>query len=70
MARIRIHSDLCKSCKLCVGACPRNLIEMDGVLINSMGFHPASAKPENEKNCTGCTFCAIICPDCAIEVDR
>jgi len=70
MARIRIHSDLCKSCKLCVGACPRGLIVMDGERLNIKGFYPASAAPGNEDKCTGCTFCAVICPDCAIEVDR
>jgi 2-oxoglutarate ferredoxin oxidoreductase subunit delta len=70
MAGIRIHSDLCKSCKLCVGACPRNLIEMDGGVINSKGFNPAAPVPDMAEKCTGCTFCAIICPDCAIEVDR
>jgi len=70
MARIRIHNDLCKSCKLCIGACPRGLIDMDDTVINSMGFHPAAAKPEMEERCTGCTFCAMICPHCAIEVDR
>ena len=70
MARIRIYGDLCKSCKLCVGACPRGLIAMEGERLNIKGFYPASATPDNEEKCTGCTFCAIMCPDCAIEVDR
>ena len=70
MARIRIHDDLCKSCKLCIDACPRKIIAMDGVKINSMGFHPAAPTPDNEEKCNGCMFCAIVCPDCAIEVDR
>ena len=70
MARIRINSDLCKGCRLCVGACPRGLVEMDGELINQMGFHPAAPTADMEEKCTGCAFCAMICPDCAIEVDR
>ena len=70
MAAIRIFNDLCKSCKLCVGACPRGLITMHGELLNSKGFHPASIKPEDMGKCTGCASCATICPDCAIEVDR
>jgi NAD-dependent dihydropyrimidine dehydrogenase PreA subunit len=27
-------------------------------------------KPENREKCTGCAFCAIMCPDAAIEVER
>jgi 2-oxoglutarate ferredoxin oxidoreductase subunit delta len=70
MAGIRINDELCKSCKLCVGACPRELIEMEPELLNSKGFHPASPKKDSTDKCTGCTFCAIICPHLAIEVDR
>jgi len=70
MAGIRIHIELCKSCKLCVGACPRGLIEMEAELLNSKGFHPASPKRDGDVKCTGCTSCAIICPHLAIEVDR
>jgi len=36
--------------------------------INEMGYHPA-AVPEQEK-CTGCTLCALVCPDLVIEVER
>ena len=70
MARIRIDADLCKGCRLCVGACPKGLIAMESEAINAKGFHPAAATPENADKCTGCAFCATICPDCAIEVDR
>jgi NAD-dependent dihydropyrimidine dehydrogenase PreA subunit len=43
---------------------------MDGDIINSKGFNPAAATPDMAAKCTGCTFCAIICPDNASEVDR
>ena len=70
MATIKIDADLCKSCGLCLGACPRGLIVMEAEAINAKGFHPAAASPENADKCTGCAFCAIMCPDCAIEVYR
>jgi len=70
MAGIRINIELCKSCKLCLSACPRKLIEMEAELLNSKGFHPASPKEEGKGKCVGCAFCAIICPHLAIEVDR
>jgi len=31
-----------------------------------MGYHPAECFDPSK--CTGCTFCAIVCPDVAIEV--
>ena len=70
MARIRIHGELCKSCKLCVGACPKKIIRMDGDSLNSKGFHPAAPTSDNADKCTGCGFCYMMCPDSAIEVDK
>jgi 2-oxoglutarate ferredoxin oxidoreductase subunit delta len=36
--------------------------------INSKGYHPA-AVVEMDK-CIGCAFCARMCPDVAIEVEK
>jgi 2-oxoglutarate ferredoxin oxidoreductase subunit delta len=36
--------------------------------INEMGYHPAIIKAKEK--CTGCTLCAIVCPDLVIEVER
>ena len=36
--------------------------------INSMGFHPATVVEQDK--CTGCAFCARMCPDVAIEVEK
>jgi 2-oxoglutarate ferredoxin oxidoreductase subunit delta len=36
--------------------------------INEMGYHPAAL--EEPENCTGCTLCALVCPDMVIEVER
>lgn len=68
MARIVIDGERCKSCSLCVEACPRKLIVISDTL-NSKGYRPAKFVDEDGK-CIGCAFCAISCPDIAIEVYR
>ena len=36
--------------------------------INAKGYHPAECtKPEE---CIGCAFCARMCPDCVITVEK
>lgn len=83
MAKIVINQDRCKGCELCIDACPDGLIIMSEDF-NIAGYHPAVLKPEGSstsgksstsgrnstsgKGCTGCTLCAITCPDIAIEV--
>jgi 2-oxoglutarate ferredoxin oxidoreductase subunit delta len=68
VAVVRFNEDLCKGCKLCVAACPKGIVAIDGVRLNSKGFHPASVTEEQMAACIGCAFCATMCPDCAIEV--
>ena len=48
--------------------CPKNIVIMDTERINSKGYHPATVV-EMDK-CIGCAFCARICPDVVIEVER
>jgi len=64
--KIEINSELCKSCGYCVKACPRNLIKI-GEKLNTKGFQYAVFCDE-QGNCTACTFCAMNCPEIAIEV--
>jgi 2-oxoglutarate ferredoxin oxidoreductase subunit delta len=66
-ARIVIDRELCKECHLCILACKKALIAATTEL-NSRGYHPVACS-ENE-DCTGCTLCAISCPEVAIEVYR
>lgn len=68
MPRIIVDDFYCKGCGICVDACPESIIELDQSRINGKGYHPASlVKPEE---CTGCTSCALMCPDVAITVVR
>lgn len=68
MGKIVIDENTCKSCALCVQACPFHLIRISNQ-INSKGYCAAEFNDPEEK-CTGCTLCAITCPDVAIEVYR
>jgi len=65
---ITIDKELCKECHLCIQACKKGLITPSREY-NSRGYRPVQFK-EEEEECTGCTLCAIACPDIAIEVYR
>jgi len=67
MAKIIIDRERCKGCLLCVGVCPKGLIQPDKKL-NRRGARPV--KFEGDAECSGCAMCAIICPDCCIEVEK
>lgn len=65
MAKIVVDDERCKGCELCIPACLKHIMVMSEK-INKKGYHPAKQiKPEE---CNGCAFCAMICPDIAIEV--
>ena len=65
MAKIVIDKDKCKACLLCAKFCPKKLIVL-GDKLNDKGF--LYVKFKDGADCSGCTFCAIMCPDCCIEV--
>ena len=68
MAKVTFNEDRCKGCGLGVGACPKKIVTMATDRINAKGFHPATVV-EMDK-CIGCAFCATMCPDVVIEVER
>lgn len=55
----------CKSCGLCVDACPKHVLTI-GSELNAAGYAVVvQARPED---CVRCGICGIVCPDAAIGV--
>lgn len=69
MSRIHIIEDRCKGCLLCTEACPKNLLRQSAHF-NRQGYQIAECVDPDETLCTGCSSCAIMCPDMAIRVFR
>lgn len=65
MLKVMIYERKCKSCGLCIEACPKKIIARKSI-INNLGYHPVEVT--DQKNCTLCTLCAVACPDLAVEV--
>jgi 2-oxoglutarate ferredoxin oxidoreductase subunit delta len=66
MGTIVINREYCKGCELCTTACTFKLIR-PGREFNARGYYTVEfVDPEGK--CTGCTLCAEMCPDVAIEV--
>ena len=62
--KIRIDSERCKGCGLCVVVCPKKSIQISEKS-NKNGYFPAEF---SGTECSGCAMCAIICPEAIIEV--
>jgi 2-oxoglutarate ferredoxin oxidoreductase subunit delta len=64
--RVQIDADRCKSCRLCVDFCPKQVLGMTTDRLNAKGVTFAeSVRPEQ---CIGCMACTLMCPDAAIEL--
>jgi 2-oxoglutarate ferredoxin oxidoreductase subunit delta len=58
-AEITIRADRCKGCEFCVMFCPKQCLQMEGVL-------PVVT---DATSCTKCLICESVCPDFAIRVE-
>lgn len=56
---LRIDTDECKGCGLCIEACPPKVISMSERL-NHYGYRTALYAGAG---CTGCGICFIVCPE-------
>ncbi len=63
-----INTERCKGCKLCVVACPCDVLDLQQKEVNNRGYHFAVVS--NAEACIGCSSCALVCPDACIEVYR
>ena len=65
MAKITVIEKYCKSCRLCISACPKEVLQI-GKTVNEKGYEIVEMKSGAE--CIGCKMCAVMCPEAAIEV--
>lgn len=63
---LEIDTDRCKGCGLCVGICPRDILELEASFVNRLGYHPV--RLTDATRCTSCALCARICPDAVFAV--
>lgn len=57
--QVKLDSDECKGCGLCVDACPPKVLRLNNHL-NRYGYHPVNYRGSG---CTGCGICFMVCPE-------
>lgn len=65
MAKVDVIAKYCKSCGLCIEVCPKKILAI-GDQTNEKGYFYVVCT--DQEKCIGCTLCAQMCPDVAIEV--
>ena len=56
---LKLNSEECKGCGLCVAACPPRVLMLSPSL-NRYGYHPAAYRGDG---CSGCGICFFACPE-------
>jgi 2-oxoglutarate ferredoxin oxidoreductase subunit delta len=64
---VYIDKELCKSCKICISVCPKNVFSITNK-VNKKGYNYVEAS--NEKDCIACKKCEMSCPDFAIFIEK
>ena len=68
MAKLTFNTDFCKGCGLCVDVCPKKILFLNKEKINKQGNYPVEVSDQSQ--CIACAFCATMCPDCIITVEK
>ena len=50
------------------GGLPKHILAIARDKINKKGYSPAEMTDQSQ--CIGCAFCATMCPDCIITVEK
>ncbi len=58
-----VAAERCKSCGLCIAACPKQTLTI-GSELNGQGY--AYVMQDKPDDCIKCNICRIVCPDVAI----
>ncbi len=66
-ANFHIFPQYCKGCGLCKEKCPNQVL----IWSDKLGLYGTpTVKPKDEDSCIACNICEMICPDCAIVIEK
>ena len=61
-----VFHGLCKGCGICLEKCPSKAL----IFGRDLGIYSTPAPEVIPQKCSLCKICEIICPDCAIRVEK
>ncbi len=61
-----IFPGMCKGCGLCIEKCPKKCIRWS----EGLGVYGTPRVDADMKECIVCGICQMVCPDCAIRVEK
>lgn len=61
-----VFPQLCKGCGLCIEKCPVKCIAWS----EGLGVYGTPRVAADMKECIVCGICQMVCPDCAIRVEK